>query len=281
MTDGMIFDIKEFTVHDGPGIRVTVFLKGCGLRCIWCHNPEGLSSEPELMIRQTLCRHCGKCNIKCNHEECQPFARCLKACPDGLIQVVGERVNAKVLADRMLQYREFLEKNHGGITISGGEPLLQPVFLLDLLQALKPMHIAIETSGFGKPDIFQQVIALADLILFDIKHTNAEIHKQITGTDNRIIMENLYQLIQSEKKFIVRIPLIPGINDDRDNMKQIAHILKEAKGLERVELLPYNPFTGAKYKMINREYAYHGFGDRKIEYQTDILDEINISYCIL
>jgi len=152
---GTIFDIKEFAVHDGPGIRVTVFFKGCPLRCNWCHNPEGLSFEPELMVEASSCIKCGKCHVECEHEECHGFDRCLKACPKGLISVMGRKVNSDDLVHELMEYRRFVEMNGGGITLSGGEPLAQPEFLLALLSQLKPIHTVIETSGYGSTDVFK------------------------------------------------------------------------------------------------------------------------------
>lgn len=163
------------------------------------------------MIRKSCCINCGKCRGGCTHEECKPFRLCTKACPQGLIKVVGETVEPKELVKRLKSYEEFLRKNNGGITLSGGEPLARSGFLIGLLKELKPMHTVLERSGHGMPDVFEQVIELTDLILFDIKHTDPEVHKKVTGVDNKLILENLNQLIKSEKKFIARIPLIPKL----------------------------------------------------------------------
>lgn len=281
MAEGMIFDIKEFAVHDGPGIRITVFLKGCPLRCIWCHNPEGLSSIPELMIRKSSCTNCGKCRAGCSHKECGTFDRCTKVCPEGLVKVVGESVDSRELANRLKGFEEFLHKNKGGVTISGGEPLAQPEFLIDLLKELKPIHTVVETSGYGRQDVFRQVMQLADLILFDIKHIDPKVHKKVTGFDNTLILENLNNLIASRKSFIARVPLIPGVNDSQENMEKTALLLKDAPCLERVELLPYNPYAGAKYPTVNRDYMPSFDEGQQPDIFTHAFDRYGIRYSIL
>lgn len=281
MQQGIIFDIKEFTVHDGPGIRITVFFKGCPLRCVWCHNPEGLSFKPELMLRKSSCINCGKCRKACTHKECQPFGLCTKICPQGLIKIVGETIDSKELASRLKKNESFLIKNEGGITLSGGEPLAQPEFLLDLLKRLKPLHTAVETSGYGRQEVFKQVIEMTDLILFDIKSAFPDVHKRFTGVDNKLIMDNLGQLIESGKGFIARIPLIPGINDTQEDMEKVSLLLKNAPGLQRVELLPYNPFAGAKYPMVNREYKLIIEEYQQLQTFTDAFESNNIKYRVL
>ena len=281
MAQGVIFDIKEFTVHDGPGIRTTVFFKGCPLRCIWCHNPEGLLLQPELMVSKVSCTNCGKCRESCIHKECQPVGLCTKVCPQGLIKIVGETVDSKELALSLKRHSEFLRKNHGGITFSGGEPLVQPEFLIDLLKELNHLHTAVETSGYARLDIFMQIVKLADLILFDIKHTDPEVHKKVTGIDNKLILKNLDQLIKSDKNFIARIPLIPGINDTRKNMEETVFLLKDASGLERVELLPYNPFAGAKYSMVGMEYKLCFDENQSIKTFIGAFERYNIKYSVL
>ncbi|NLJ41110.1 MAG: radical SAM protein [Clostridiales bacterium] len=224
MSTGMIFDIIEFAVHDGPGIRKTVFFKGCPLRCNWCHNPESQSFEKEVMV------------IKGRRSDC------------------GMKYEATALAEELLKGKEILEKSRGGITISGGEPLAQPAFLLELIEALKPVHIALDTSGYAPNRIFKSVTEGVDLVLFDIKHTDPVVHKRVTGVDNRLILENLEYLCSTDKEFYVRIPLIPGINDTMKNMEKIAELIKGARGLTKVDILPYHKTAGAKYPMIGKKY---------------------------
>ena len=226
MTQGILFSIEEFALHDGPGIRMTVFFKGCPLRCAWCHNPEGLSFAPQ-MIRTM----------------------------DGE-RICGERISAGALADRIAKNAGIFDMTNGGITITGGEPLAQPEFLAELLTLLRErgIHTAIETSGYAPAEIFRRIAPLTDLILFDIKSMDAAIHKKYTGVDNTCILANLDWLIGSGAKFIVRLPLIPGVNDSAVQMEAVLAFIKDATGLVRVEMLRYHKTAGAKYAMVGMEY---------------------------
>ena len=247
---GTVFDIKEFSVHDGPGVRTTVFLKGCPLRCKWCHNPEGLSPEVQIMVNESRCVHCGRCFEGCNHEACKPYKRCLYACPMGLVSLTGKLMDSAEVAEKVLRGRDFLEMSGGGITISGGEPLMQHEFTIDLLRKTSEIHRAIQTSGFAKSDIFKAVISEADYIMMDLKLANPALHKEYTGVDNEIILENAKILKESGKVHVFRVPLIPDITDTQENLAEISKIA----GDSAVELLPYNPMAGAKYKSVGLDF---------------------------
>ena len=249
--NGVIFDIKEMAVHDGPGIRTTVFFKGCPLRCLWCHNPEGLTSKPQLMYKESRCLHCGLCRIPCTHPECQPFGRCLHACPDNLLSVVGRAVSAVELAAELKKSAEPLGDNFGGFTFSGGEPLMQPEFLLSLAEELKGFNLCIETSGYAQPDIFTSVIEKLDFIIMDIKLANTETHKKYTGVGNETILANFEALKKSGKPYLIRTPLIPSITDTKENLSAIREII----GKSDWEQLPYNTMAGAKYRMLGMKYS--------------------------
>jgi pyruvate formate lyase activating enzyme len=252
---GIIFNIEEFAVHDGPGIRKMVFLKGCPLRCSWCHNPEGISFRPELMVSYAACISCGKCSDSCiNKESCIVCGKCVEVCPLRLRRISGQVVEAKDLAAKLLKGKEVLVNSGGGITISGGEPLAQPGFLFELIRWLKPVNIAVETSGFAEAGIFKRLISEADLILMDIKHTDPEIHRKYTGAGNSQILKNLQLLCQASTDFYVRIPLIPGVNDSPENISRTIQLIKYARHLRRVELLAYNQAAGAKYGMLRKKY---------------------------
>lgn len=252
MAKGIVFDIKEFTVHDGPGIRTTVFLKGCPLRCLWCHNPEGMDVKPQLMIMQNGCLHCGKCMRPCSHPECAPFSRCTKICPKGLVKIAGTEMDSETLVAQLREQAMFFED--GGVTISGGEPTMQPTFLFALLDGLAGIHTVVETCGYTTPEIFQTVVEKAGTVYLDIKHMDSAVHKKLTGVPNERIQANLSYLIGQEKPFLIRMPLIPGLNDDAENLSALARRLSGAKALQRVEFLPYNPFTGAKYAMAEMPF---------------------------
>ena len=247
---GTIFDIKELSVHDGPGCRITVFLKGCPLRCKWCHNPEGLDSKPQLMVQKNGCIDCKMCYKPCNHPECKPYGRCLHTCPNGCLKVSGKEVEASELAEILLKNADFLNTTGGGITISGGEPLMQPDFVIELAEKLSGVHTAIQTSGFATEEVYQKVIGKFDYIMQDIKLVDRELHKKYTGVDNEVILRNIQWLKNSGKEHIFRMPLIPGITDTDAN--KLAAI--ELVGEENIEFLDYNPLAGAKYEMLGMKY---------------------------
>lgn len=247
---GIIFDVKEMAVHDGPGIRTTVFFKGCPLRCRWCHNPEGLSFEPQLMYKQARCVGCNSCKKTCEHEECRPYGRCIYSCPENCLEITGRRVDADTLAQELIETADVLGDAFGGYTFSGGEPLAQPEFLLSLAKKLEKYHLCIETSGYTDSNTFKKVLECLDFVIMDIKLADSRMHKQYTGVPNDVILQNFDILKQSGKPYIIRTPLIPDITDTKDNLSKI----KEIIGGSTWEQLPYNAAAGAKYKMLGMQY---------------------------
>lgn len=247
---GVIFDIKEFAQNDGDGVRTTVFFKGCPLRCIWCHNPEGLSPLPELYVGQNGCEGCGLCLRPCSHEDCKPYGRCLHICPHGLLRISGREYSAGELAEKLKLSSDFLSEV-GGITLSGGEPLMQSEFALALIKALKPLDIAIETSGYADAEVFKAVASECDFVMMDVKLVDREAHKKYTGVYNDKILKNLEWLKKSGKRFLIRVPLIPGITDTEENLSSVARVADGAP----VELLPYNDMAGAKYPSVGKAYT--------------------------
>lgn len=252
-TAGVIFDIKEFTLHDGPGVRTTVFLKGCPLHCIWCHNPEGMDVSPTLLYKERLCAHCGKCFVPCTHPECKPFGRCVKVCPRGALTVAGRPAVAGALADKLARSRDLFGED-GGVTVSGGEPLRQPAFsrALGLLLREQGIHTALQTSGYASEDAFSSVLEGFSYVLFDLKLAKDGDHRRYTGVSCEPIHRNLRILQASGIPHVVRIPLIPGITDTHENLAALA----ELAGDSYVELEPYNTLAGAKYAMTGKEFTY-------------------------
>lgn len=247
-----IFDIKEFSVRDGEGVRTTVFFKGCPLRCIWCHNPEGLSALPELYELTDGCLHCDLCRLPCEHPDCQAFGRCLHVCPKNLLRRVGREYSAEELTQKLLSQKPFFDAMGGGITLSGGEPLLQAAFCISLLQALRgKLHTAIETSGYASETDFARVISLCDFVIMDIKLIDEAAHKRYTGVSNAQILSNAKLLMESGVPHLFRTPLIPNITDTKENLRAIADFV----GDEPIELLPYNTLAPAKYAAVHRTFT--------------------------
>lgn len=257
MKQGMIFDINEFAVHDGPGIRTTVFLKGCPLRCQWCHNPEGLAFSQQLLAGSNGCTSCGACAAVCKHPDgCVACAECIRACPKNLRRFAGKLYSSGELANMILKNEQFLLEN-GGVTFSGGEPLAQPEFLFETVRQLKPLHVALETCGYTKKSVFEEMLSIVDLVLMDIKHADDAKHKFYTGVSNQIILDHLKLLKNSEKAFIIRVPVIPGANDSVQNMQQTATLLEGCRTLQRVELLRYHKTAAAKYELLGKKFPFH------------------------
>lgn len=252
--DGLLFDLKEFGLHDGPGLRLTVFLKGCPLRCVWCHNPEGIFAEPAVVCNESKCRRCGLCRRGCSHPDCAPYGRCLHICPDDLVRVSGYRMSVAALVRKIQSFAPFFE-NGGGVTFSGGEPLCQSDFIEQVLAQIGTRGTAVETCSCVPAAVYRKMMPLFETRFCDLKLMDDERHRQYTGASNRQILENLAWLKASGLSFTVRIPLIPGVTDTAENLTAAAEFLADSKNLTRVELLPYNQLTGAKYRAIGQEYC--------------------------
>jgi pyruvate formate lyase activating enzyme len=251
---GTIFDSKEFSVNDGPGVRETVFFKGCPLRCNWCHNPEGWEMRPQLMVRYGECTGCGACRAVCRHDSCTACGECVNVCPGRLRSVCGRVISAAALADALKKNAALYRDMGGGVTFSGGEPLMQPAFLMETMRLLPGVHKAVETCGYAPEDVFRDAAGAADLMMMDVKLADAGLHKKHTGAPNDGILRNLRWLADGGTPFIVRIPLIPGVSDTERNLEATAALLKGAKALRYVELLPYNRLAGAKYESLGMRY---------------------------
>ncbi len=268
---GTIFDIKRYAIHDGPGIRTTVFFKGCTLRCQWCHNPEGIEREREFMFRAERCaEECRECLDVCpqgaitkesrvisiDQTKCDLCGKCEEACMYEAVECVGREVGVQDVLDEVEKDRIFYEESEGGVTFSGGEPLAQPDFLQALLTELneRNIHTAVDTSGFVPFDILEKVSRKADLILFDLKVMDEKKHIKLTGKPNSLILENLRKLSRDGKKIIIRVPVLKGLNDDEENIQKVAEYLRTCGGIEEINLLPYHKGGEAKRRRLNRLY---------------------------
>ncbi len=271
---GTVFSIEEFSLFDGPGIRTTVFLKGCPLRCEWCHNPEGQRFEREIVKSPNGCKHCGKCM-----QDGTLTQKSISVCPEGLIRYCGEEMDSATLCEKILKNASMLEG--GGVTFSGGEPLSQSKFVLECIDRLKTkVHCAIQTCGYAPKQVFQTAVEKADLILFDLKLYDEAEHIKYTGVSNRCILENFTFLAQSGKEFLVRIPLIPSVSDTEENMQKLAGLLHQ-NGVHYVELLPYNKMAGGKYSLLGRSYQPSFDEQKKVLIPLEILTEYHIDFKVL
>jgi pyruvate formate lyase activating enzyme len=225
LTNGLVFDLKEFSVHDGPGIRTTVFMKGCPLSCTWCHNPEGQSFAPQKVCTPLSTRQAGT-----------------EYTPDRLAALLNRQAG-------------ILKANEGGVTFSGGEPLSQAAFVAEVIDRLDNLHILLDTSGWGSSEDFGRLLERVDMVYYDIKLMDPTSHQRYTGLDNAPIFNNLMLLNASGVPFVIRVPLVPGVTDTTANLAAIADLARGLNGLERVDLLPYNRAAGAKYEAVGRRFA--------------------------
>lgn len=276
---GVVFDIKEFAVFDGPGIRTTVFMKGCPLRCQWCHNPEGLSPRPQLMVSRAACIHCGACESVCpTPGKCIACGKCIPHCRGGYRKIIGAEWTADDLAARLLKDRDIYESSQGGVTFSGGEPLMQWDFISGVIDKMPGIHTAIETSGYAPDEIFASAMEKCALIMMDWKLSDPVLHKRYTGVDQAPILRHLQWLAAGDTPFILRMPIIPGVNDYPDHFRRAAELAANSKALIRVDLLPYQQAAGAKYEMVGREYKTDFDGSIPPRFYPEFFEEKDIPY---
>ena len=262
---GLVFSIMRFAVHDGPGVRTTVFLKGCPLSCQWCHNPESQSARAEIMYSEDRCVRCGDCVKACPHqaiewrddrpvhhpEICQACGRCAEACPSGARQLVGRFMSVPELLRAVSRDVPFYEESGGGVTFSGGEPLLQAEFLEAALEACKADSIstAVDTCGHAPSETLRRISRKTDLFLYDLKVIDPARHRELAGVDNQLILRNLAMLAGEGCAVVVRIPVVPGVNDTREEVDQALRFLGDL-GLREVALLPYHQIGMEKYERL-------------------------------
>ena len=266
-----IFDIQRFSWHDGPGIRTVVFFKGCNLHCFWCHNPESLSAASELLLYQEKCVRCGKCVAVCPHgchhlsvsggheinrEACTLCGKCTEACYADALKIAGRSLGIGEVMAEVLKDREFYELSGGGVTLSGGEPLLQVAGCEALLVKCRQagIHTAVDTAGDVPWGSFERILAVTDLFLYDLKTLNPELHREACGAPNGRILENLRALGACCARIVIRIPVIPGFNDNPQEMASLAGFLRDIPRIEKVELLPFHTFGSIKYRALGVDY---------------------------
>ena len=269
MTEGVIFDIKKYAIHDGPGIRTTVFFKGCPLACRWCHNPEGIAVAPQRIYWPERCVNCGECiqicpqkgitsaadGMQSDTEKCNLCQICAEHCPSAAVEFAGLKVTVAEVVRQIEKDTAFYDQSGGGITLSGGEPLMQPEFLLDLLDACGKLdlHRTVDTTGYADAGLLLKVAQNTDLFLYDLKLMDAAKHRDFTGVSNQLILDNLKLLSRNKARIQVRVPIIPGINADADNISRTADFVSTLPGVENIAILPFHNSARGKYGRLGMD----------------------------
>ena len=272
-TKGKIFKIKRFSVHDGPGIRTSIFLKGCPLNCIWCHSPEGIDPEISIWFNQSDCISCSRCVVTCPEEalrinsrsgpnilidrlKCKVSGDCVKVCPTNAIQFTGWVSSPEEVFSEIVKDIAFYNSSGGGVTLTGGEPLFQPDFAFEILNLCKEknIHTAIETSLFASLETIKRIAPVADLIYADLKIIDPEAHKRFTGQSNEIIKENFAFLANSGKNIIVRVPLVPNVTDKTENRMAIREFVDSFNKEIQIELIEFNPLAANNYHRLGNPF---------------------------
>ena len=275
MNEVVLFDIQKGSFVDGPGMRTTVFFKGCNLRCGWCHNPESQSPFPELLYDRTLCTQCGLCSAVCKHPNgCILCGTCADYCANQAKRLCGKRWTVDAVMEQILSDRIFYEKTGGGVTFSGGECLLQPDGLSALLECChnQGIHTAVDTAGHIPWQVFQRILPWTNLFLYDVKALDSRIHKEHTGADNRLILDNLARLLGCGKDVIVRIPVVEGVSDSPEELHTLLRLLRRWGTPRGVELLPCHSMGSRKYRALGREPRdYRAPGPERLKELEDLL----------
>jgi pyruvate formate lyase activating enzyme len=293
---GIVFNIQRFTIQDGPGIRSTVFFKGCPLRCLWCSNPESQETFPEVGHNNLLCNKCGRCVKVCDvqaitlsdngviidRKNCSGCLKCVEACILQALKVYGKEMSVEEVFQEVLKDKSFYQGSGGGVTVSGGEPLLQADFVANLFQRCQneSIHTCLETCGYASSGSWERVLPYTNLILFDMKLINPAVHQEKTGKSNQNILNNLKFITGLGIPVIIRIPVIPGINDSKKDATETARYIAGFKGLLEVNLLPYHRFGESKYSMLDRQYSLSGLKppeSKALEELINIFESFNLN----
>ena len=271
-TEGIVFNIQRYSIHDGPGIRTTVFVKGCPLKCFWCQNPESQNGRPEILLDKRKCTACGQCVEICpsgaarlveggstiDREVCTACGKCVEVCPNEARRLVGRRMTVDEVMAEVKRDAKFYENSGGGVTVSGGDPLSQPHFVKSIFEQCKKenFHTTLDTCGYAPWSAVESVLEYVDLVFFDIKHMDTGQHRNATGRENDLILENAKK-ISERKPMRIRVPMIPGFNDSVEAVTEIARFVKKELGCKDIDLLPYNKMGEVKFEFLDKGYTPH------------------------
>jgi len=293
---GCIFNIERFATRDGPGIRTTVFLKGCPLRCLWCSNPESIRPYPQLFFFENLCQRCGRCvpvcpnsaisadlnngSISIDRTLCNNCGTCVEVCPAKARELSGKIMTVDRVMEEVKEDTIFYQNSGGGVTVSGGEPTQQPEFVMELFRRCRDavIHTCLDTCGFVKPEVLEHILDYTNLVLFDNKHMDPVKHKELTGVNNELILNNLRTIVRRGTPVIIRVPLIPNYNDSEENLGALANLMHEL-GLKRIDLLPYHEFGKSKYQRLGIEYtlaSLKSHTEEEVEQKKSLLESFGL-----
>lgn len=296
----LITEIQRYCTNDGPGIRTLIFFKGCALNCPWCHNPECKSPEVDIYYHEDKCQQCGRCIENCpqeaiswrspkkeailiDKEKCNKCLKCIEGCPVNALEKVGQTLTFEQIVDEALRDKAFYETSNGGVTLSGGDPLFFPEFSLKLLKKFKAdmINTTVETAGYARWEILKEIAEYTDLFLYDVKCMDPTIHKKFIGVDNKLILNNLKKLSATKANIRIRIPVIPGFNDNEKNFKLMINYLQSLENpVMAVDLLPFHNSAEKKYIQLGLNYAYKGkpfMEKEEVEWIKDFLEKNNIT----